>query len=248
MKYIDAHLHIADCENWKLDPASTSCSSCHTEGEFLLVEELAQKYPQRIFPTFGIHPQNPDTSLFPLLDRLAGEGRIAAVGEAGFDLFTPEFAATWKQQEQVWRLQLGLARKRRLPLVVHCRRAMDRIFLYTKELSALPAVIFHAFPGSCQEAGSLLGRGVEAYFSFGKELLRGRKNSILCVERLPLDRLLAETDAPYQTLKGQEATPPSDIRRVYREFAGIRGIAVEELQGHLERNFRRIFSPTSVKG
>ena len=129
-----------------------------------------------------------------------------------------------------------------MPLVIHCRRAMDKIFLYCKDLKKLPAVVFHAFPGSRQEAENLLRRGVEGYFSFGKELLRGRKNSIRCVQELPLERLLAETDAPYQPLRNQEATLPQDIKLVYQEFAMLRGVHEDEIKNPLEKNFQRIFT------
>lgn len=218
------------------------CSSCHTEQEFLLVESLSKEFPQKVVACFGIHPQNPDVRLFPLLEKLAQEQRIVAVGEAGFDFFTPELAATWDKQREVWQLQLELAQRHQLPLVIHCRRAMDKIFLYCKDLKKLPAVVFHAFPGSRQEAENLLRRGVEGYFSFGKELLRGRKNSIGCVQELPLERLLAETDAPYQTLRNQESTLPQDIKLVYQEFAMLRGVHEDEIKNPLEKNFQRIFT------
>ena len=165
MNYIDAHMHIADCKEWQLLPDVVQCSSCHTEQEFLFVESLSQKYPNHVFQTFGIHPQNPDVTLFPLLEKLAEEQRLSAVGEAGFDFFTLEFAAMWDMQREVWHLQLELAQRYQLPLVIHCRRAMDKIFLYCKELKKLPAVVFHSFPGSCQEAQNLLQRGIEGYFS-----------------------------------------------------------------------------------
>lgn len=218
------------------------CSSCHEEQEFLLVESLARQFPKNVVASFGIHPQNPDVRLFPVLEKLAEQRRLVAVGEAGFDFFTPELAANWHQQREVWQLQLELAQKHQLPLVIHCRKAMDKIFLYCKDLKKLPAVVFHAFPGSCQEAENLLKRGIEGYFSFGKELLRGRRNSIRCVQELPLDRLLAETDAPYQTLRNQEATSPQDIRLVYQEFAVLRGVHENEIKNPLEHNFQRIFT------
>ena len=242
MNYIDAHIHIGDCTNWQPLPDVVQCSSCHTEEDFLFVESLARQHPKKVVLSFGIHPQNPDVSLFPLLEKLAAEHRLGAVGEAGFDFFTPELTATREKQQEVWQLQLELAQRYQLPLVIHCRRAMDKIFLYCKDLKKLPAVVFHAFPGSRQEAENLLRRGVEGYFSFGKELLRGRKNSICCVQALPLNCLLAETDAPYQRLRNQEASEPQEIRLVYQQFAEIRGVHEDEIKNPLEQNFQRIFT------
>lgn len=248
MECADAHMHIADCVGWRLPPDTVVCSSAHSWEEFQLVEAAAQEHPGRVMATFGIHPQNPRRDLYPVLEQLAGEGRIQAVGEAGFDLFTPELAAGLPQQLEVWHLQLELAKKYQLPLVVHCRKAMDKVFMYTKELKALPAVVFHAYPGSPQEARNLLRHGVNAYFSFGKELIRGRRNSIQCVESLPLERLLAETDAPYQTLHHQAATPPEDIELVYGEFAKICGVGEVGLKAQLLSNFFSLFHSGAKEG
>lgn len=242
LDYIDAHIHIADCKNWKVLPNVLVCSSSHSLEEFLIVEEKIKQNPQRIVVSFGIHPQNPNIEFFPLLEKLVCEGKISAIGETGFDLFTPELVSLWEQQVEVWQLQLELAEKHQLPLVIHCRKAMDKIFLYSKDLTKIPAVVFHAYPGSYQEAVNLIKRGINCFFSFGKELLRGRKNSIVCVKSLPIERLLTETDAPYQTLRNQSETSAEEIKTVYGEFALIRGVSQEELKEPLMRNFQQIFS------
>ena len=77
-------------------------------------------------------------------------------------------------------------------------------------------VLFHSFMGPPVEALSLLNRGINGYFSFGKQLLNCNKKAIACVRELPSNRILAETDAPFQTLKGEKYTAPSEIVRVYQ--------------------------------
>ena len=139
MNYIDAHIHIGDCTNWHLLPDVVQCSSCHTETDFLFVESLSKQHSKKVVLSFGIHPQNPDIAFFPLLEKFATEHRLGAVGEVGFDFFTPELTATWEKQQEVWQLQLELAQKYQLPLVIHCRKAMDKIFLYCKDLKKLPS-------------------------------------------------------------------------------------------------------------
>ena len=146
------------------------------------MESLARQFPQNVVASFGIHPQNPDVRLFPVLEKLAEQRRLVAVGEAGFDFFTPELAANWHQQREVWQLQLEQAQKHQLPLVIHCRKAMDKIFLYCKDLKKLPAVVFHAFPGSCQEAENLLKRGIEGYFSLARSCF-GAEGTVFAVYR-----------------------------------------------------------------
>lgn len=201
-----------------------------------------RKYPEIITASFGIHPQNPDSSYISFLETLLEENRIQAVGEAGFDLYEPRFCAQEKEQLLVWNVQTELAARYNKPLIVHCRRAMPYLFRDSKQLSRLSTVVFHSWPGSAVEAFSLLKRGVHAYFVIGKQVLNGNKRALVSAQQLPLEMLLAETDAPYQTLKGQTETPSEDICAVYRKIADLRGMELAELTKQIYCNFVRAFS------
>ena len=113
---------------------------------------------------------------------------------------------------------MELALKYNKPLVVHCRKANHKLFEYSKQLKKLPEVLFHSFMGPPAEAESLLRHGINGYFSFGKQVLNGNKKVIACVRELPHERVLAETDAPFQTLKGEENTLLSDIKTINDEI------------------------------
>ena len=199
--------------------------------------------------SFGIHPQavNPSymekdfSSDRAYLESLCAAKKIVAIGECGFDFFTPEYKATAKEQQSVFEAQLALAQKYGLPLVLHLRKSIEKIFTYSRELKKVPAVIFHSFPGTLREAESLKKHGLNAFFSFGKPLLNGKKSAIDCVKNLPVENLLFETDAPYQTLKGETETFPEEIKRVYEKAAEIRAISMEELSILIEKNFSRAF-------
>lgn len=214
----DAHFHYAVCkkeglwsepENWK----GISCA--HSKEEFLLQKEA----PDSVIQAYGMHPQNAgneniaDSTAF--LEKLLAEGQIKAIGEAGFDYFTEEFRQAAKLQEEIWNIQLELAVKYQVPLIVHCRRANEKLFEYSNSLKKIPEVLFHSFMGSPVEAMSLLKRGINGYFSFGKQVLNGNKKVVACVRELPQERVLAETDAPFQYLKGEKYTVLEDIRKVY---------------------------------
>lgn len=244
MFFPDSHIHITEIPLWTTVGTSSVCASTHSEKDFLKLEELSLKPENagRIVKSFGIHPQNPDKSLLPFLERLLSENKLDSIGEMGFDLFSPEFASRMQEQEEVWKAQLCLAIQYQKPLVIHCRRAMNRLFLYASTLKKLPAVVFHSFPGSTVEALSFVKRGVNAYFSIGKQVLNGNKKVISCAEQLPQNRLLAETDAPYQTLKREVATMPCDIVRVYEKIAELRGEPLEEICSQFEKNFKNAFS------
>jgi TatD DNase family protein len=76
--------------------------------------------------------------------------------------------------------------------------------------------------GPPAEAESLLDRGINAYFSFGKQVLNGNKKVIACVRELPGERVLAETDAPFQYLKNEQYTSLSDIEKIISEIARLK--------------------------
>ena len=67
--------------------------------------------------------------------------------------------------------------------------------------------------------------------------MNGNKKSIACVRELPADRILLETDAPFQTLKGEEFTSVLDIKKVYEEASALRGTAMPALCVQIEKNF-----------
>ena len=201
------------------------------------------------YASYGIHPQIVTPSYlkndFPTelsyLESLLSEKKIIAIGECGFDFFTPEFKATATEQEIVFKEQLRLAQKYGVPLLLHLRKSIEKIFSYSGKLKKLPSVIFHSFPGTFREADSLKKHGINAFFSFGKPILNGKKSAIECVEKLPLQNLLFETDAPYQTLKGEKETLPGDIKKVYQRACELRKISLEEMTESILENFMRAY-------
>lgn len=217
----DAHFHYAVCREHGIelpvfDAAEWMGISCaHSRQEF----EVQKSAPSCVIQAYGMHPQNAanenikESAAF--LEELLSKNLISFIGEAGFDYFTEEFKKTAGLQEEIFNIQLDLALKYNKPLVIHCRKANHKLFEYSKKLKKLPEVLFHSFMGPPVEARSLLERGINGYFSFGKQLLNGNKKAIACVKELPEDRILAETDAPFQYLKGEKYTDLKDIRRVY---------------------------------
>lgn len=261
-KICDSHLHLSDCKENSLlsadcntDSSKTgnskiinsqnyyALSSAHSKKEFENQAAEVQKNSDRIFSSFGIHPQNPDLKNLDFLESLLSSKKIDAVGEAGFDFFTEEFKSREAEQKTAFEAQLELCKKYCKPVVLHGRKCNDRFFYYSKELSKLPGVIFHSYMGTFDEAVSLLSKGINGYFSFGKQILNGNKKAIDCVSKLEADRLLLETDAPYQTLKGEVYTLPQDILRVYKKAFYLRRIDDELMVSDYsseERNYEKI--------
>ena len=226
--FFDAHFHYAVCKQYGIEIPDfgegviwQGISCAHSKEEF----EIQRTAPSSVIQAYGMHPQNAgnenikDSSDF--LESLLQNKMISFIGEAGFDYFTEEYKAAVELQEEIWNIQLELALKYNVPLVIHCRKANHKLFEYSKQLRRLPEVLFHSFMGPPAEAKSLLERGINAYFSFGKQLLNGNKKAIACVKELPFEQILAETDAPFQTLKGETYTNLTDIRRVYEAMHAL---------------------------
>jgi len=180
------------------------------------------------------------------LNALAAEGRIAAIGECGFDLYNTAFKETEALQDRVFAAHLEIALRYDLPVILHVRRAMHKIFDVTKILAGCKAVIFHSWSGTLEEGRALLRRGVNAYFSFGNVILLNHKQAIRSCALLPMQRLLTETDAPYQPPRGQKFSQWSNLPKILKTAAVIRNesglkSSVNELETQIEDNFKAIF-------
>jgi TatD DNase family protein len=257
--FSDSHIHAAQVGDWKPVEGGRGetgggvirnpvCAAAHSVAEYDASQKIACRFGNAdVFLSFGIHPQEPRAENVPFLERLLEENGIDAIGETGFDLFADEYRSALDAQKNVWYAQLDLAARYGKPLVVHCRKSLDLIFKDSALLAKIPVCVFHSFAGSPLEARSLLKRGVNAYFSFGKPLLNNNKRAIACAKELALERLLAETDAPYQRLAGETRTEPRDIIRVHNAFAEIRGIPVERAAEKIAENFFSVFARSPRK-
>ena len=258
--YYDAHFHLADCiydgllkDSFPSDIYACTCS--HSIEEWKLTAsrhaELVSASQTRLFVSYGLHPQSAghinieENAVF--LEQLLQQNKLNAIGEAGFDYFSQEFKDNAAIQERMFNIQLELAIQYKLPLVIHCRKANEKLFEYSKQLKKLPAVLFHSFMGMPAEAMSLLSRGINGYFSFGKQVMNNNKKVISCVKELPPEVILTETDAPWQFLKGEACTHPEDIKKVFNAFCELRQTVPEQLQQTLQTNFMNLFSKNSNK-
>lgn len=236
--FCDAHFHLVQSymafpSDLKMPPffqnqPVKACTCAHNIPEYGKQKQLllqianSSLHSADIKSAFGLHPQQPAIENAFFLEQLLEKNEICAVGEAGFDLFTDEFKINLENQKEAWQIQLELAQKFSRPLVIHCRKAMNFIFADSRQLKKLPAVLFHSFPENPDAAFSILNHGINAFFSFGKQILNGNKKAIACVKSLPLQNLLLETDAPFQTLKGEKFTSPDEIKKVYEHAFHLR--------------------------
>ncbi|MDR1362969.1 MAG: TatD family hydrolase [Spirochaetaceae bacterium] len=257
----DAHAHPfeldrlysgAETERRKLN--IICAASAWRREEFLHNEQAAAVFPMAL--CFAVHPQLPalssarDTKTardsLLALEHLAAENRIDAVGETGFDLYDETFRATEKIQDELFEQHLCIAEKYELPLVLHVRRAAQKIFLHTKRLKKIPSVVFHSYQGTEGEAASILRRGINAYFSFGAAILLNHKTAMKTCAALDAERLLFETDAPYQSLRGKAFSSYAEIKLIIQEAAELKRAAGQsytpaELEKITDANFFAVY-------
>jgi TatD DNase family protein len=186
------------------------------------------------------------SDLLEYLDILTSEKRIVAVGEIGFDLYNSVFKETESFQDHIFAAQLEIALKNELPVVLHVRRATHKIFALAKTLSKCKAVVFHSWSGNYEEAESLLRKGVNVYFSFGNTVTLNRKQAKRTCALLPAERLLTETDAPYQPRREQVFSQWADLPLILDVMTALRCEAgndttIKELENQIEKNFKEIF-------
>ena len=268
----DAHCHIFDlldfmplAEAERRALGAACAASSWTLRQFEYHEDLARKAKRDgappVIPCFGVHPQLPlhlagkrargekcgVEDCLEVLRQLAEAGRLSVIGETGFDLFNDDFKAGENIQDELFALHLEIALKKGLPLVLHLRRAMHKIFPFAKELKKLPALVFHSWPGSPAEGEALLKRGVNAYFSFGAVIVNNHREARKSCALFPAGRLLFETDAPYQPCRGSRFSSWKDLPLICKKAAALRrgeGSPVslpEELEETVAANFLRVF-------
>jgi TatD DNase family protein len=248
----DAHLHLVDLAEREPGFGSRLIGTdwvgaviSHDAAEFMRSEILRTALPPTI-AGFGIHPQGIREDTMEYLASLAAGRKIGFIGEAGFDFFGDRQERVrneenLKAQRRCFEFQLDLAFRHGLPLLIHSRKSTDLLLGYGKQLSRLPAVIFHGWPGRLDEAKAFLSKGVVAYFSFGTTLLRDARHAAESCSALPPETLLSETDAPWQPPRGVGWTGAELIADVERAMAALRGIETADLEPLLRRNFEAAF-------
>jgi len=186
------------------------------------IRALCQRYPG-LYPTYGFHPlflPRDQQQQLALLAHWIVQERPVAIGECGLDYYYPDIDQT--EQTQFFTAQLQLAREAELPVIIHARRAVDDVIKYLRRVPGSRGVV-HSFAGSVQQAQRLLDLGF--YFSFGGPITYPRAQKLRrVVQKLPLEALLLETDAPDQPLVNRRGgrNEPAYLTEILQTLAELR--------------------------
>ena len=230
--------------------AGVSLQSCEE------ILQLCEEYPNRIFPSAGVHPTRSFYEKWrdrKKLDTFAKNPKVIAIGETGLDYH-------YKREEQrrftqhIWFIyQLNLAWKLKKPVILHVRDAHEDALRILKHHPAkkLGGVI-HCFYGSKEIAEQYLKLGY--HFGIGGSVLQQEeraKDLWEAIPRIPLDRILVETDAPYILPYCKDVLPPKLLRRakntslilsaVIEKIAQLKGIPTTEVEQTIAENTIQLF-------
>jgi TatD DNase family protein len=198
----------------------------------------------------GVHPHHAgpfegraEDARVLVRDAIAANPAARAVGEIGLD-YHYDFAPKPAQQE-VFRVQIRLARELDLPIIIHTREAEDDTLAILREESggAIRGVL-HCFTGTRKLAEDGLALGLHISFA-GIVTFPKATNLRAIVSRVPDERLLCETDSPYLApipYRGKR-NEPAWVVRVAEQLAAVRGVSLQGLDEQLSANFRALFRP-----
>jgi TatD DNase family protein len=246
---IDSHTHLDHCEppDAELVAAAAAAGvarlvSIGTDGASCRAAlAAAEAFPQ-VYAAVGRHPHEAagfDDADLAELRALAAHDRCVAIGETGFDYYRD--LAPHADQARAFAAQIGLARETGKTLVIHTRAADDDTLALLREQAGGVRVLLHCFsmPARLEEC---LAEGWWVSFA-GNVTYPKAADLARAAARVPLDRLLVETDAPYlapQPVRGKP-NEPSNVVHTARFIAELRRIPYEELEAAVERTAAQLF-------
>jgi len=206
------------------------------------VLSISHEYPN-IYASVGVHPDQQD-GIDPSADEIARHAtdhKVVAIGETGLDYFRLHGDLTWQQDRFRRHIQAALACNK--PLIIHSRSARaDTIRILTEEHAERVGGVMHCFTEDWEMAKQALDLGFYISFS-GIVTFRNADELRDVARRVPSDRLLVETDAPYLApvpLRGK-TNEPAFVRHTAMAIADLRRTTLDEIADTTTRNFFTLF-------
>ncbi|MDR2570398.1 MAG: TatD family hydrolase [Oscillospiraceae bacterium] len=203
--------------------------------------ELSDKYPF-IYASVGVHPHDSksmtDETIIEL-EKLLSHPKAMAVGEIGLD-FHYDFSPRDVQKSR-FREQLELARHLGKPVIVHERESLQDTLDIIRDFSDLVGVL-HCFSGSWETAKIVLDMGWYLSFS-GVITFKNARRALEVIEKMPVDRILLETDCPYLAPDPMRGRRNSSLYLQYTagKVADILGLTLDEVAAITKENGKRFF-------
>lgn len=213
----------------------------HTSIDSML--EVEHRHPKQCFSMMGLHPcsvkKDFESELYRVEEWLA-KRKFAAVGEMGTDLYWDK--TFWNQQQEAFKIQVGWAKKYKLPIVIHCRESIDETIellepLLDKQLTG----IFHCFSGNLEQAKKIISMGF--YLGIGGVVTFKNGGLDIILPDIELKNIVLETDSPYlaPTPHRGKRNSPIYIPHIADKIAEIKKISPEEVKLITTKNAVTLF-------
>jgi TatD DNase family protein len=250
---VDSHCHLdfpelrADfdsvLERMRESGVTHALTISTTLETFPAVREVARSRAN-LWCSAGVHPDERRDAREVTEDELVGMARdpkVVAIGETGLDYYRVEGDTDWQRAR--FRTHVRAARRARKPLVIHTRSsAEDTLAIMRDEGAADAGGVMHCFTETWEVAQAALELGFHISFS-GIVTFKNAQALKDVARRVPLERMLVETDSPYLAPVPHrgKTNQPAFVKHVAEEIARLRGIAFEEVARATTENFFRLF-------
>jgi TatD DNase family protein len=206
--------------------------------------ELEKEYPENVHLMMGLHPTSVKENYEEELDFVEhqfAERDFVAVGEIGIDLYWDK--STLAIQQDAFKRQIQLAKRKKLPIVIHCRESFDEIFdvLETEKDDKLFG-IFHCFTGTKEQAERAISFNMKLGIGGVVTFKNGKIDQFL--NEIPIKHIVLETDSPYLApvpFRGKR-NESSYLMLVAEKVAQLYGISVQDLAEITTQNSKDVFS------
>ena len=213
----------------------------HTSIDSML--EVEHLHPKQCVSMMGLHPcsvkKDFESELYRVEEWLA-KRKFAAVGEMGTDLYWDK--TFWGQQQEAFKIQVGWAKKYKLPIVIHCRESIDQTIellepLLDKQLTG----IFHCFSGTLEQAKKIISMGF--YLGIGGVVTFKNGGLDKILPDIELKNMVLETDSPYlaPTPHRGKRNSPIYIPHIADKISEIKKISPEEIKLITTKNALNLF-------
>lgn len=253
MEFIDTHAHLYDeAFASEEDQAITRAVEAGVTRIIFpdidsqtreLMFDIADRHKGTVHPCLGLHPTSIGADWEKEMEKMEAwlSRPICAIGEIGMDCYwSKEFI---KEQETALKLQLEMADRLSLPVIIHSRDSTELIINVLKECRHLSLKgVFHAYSGSIETFRELQKLG-DWYIGIGGVLTYKKASIAETVKEIPLDRILLETDSPYLTpvpFRGKR-NESAYIPHIAEKLAAQTGKDMEEVAHTTTQNARKLF-------
>jgi TatD DNase family protein len=251
--FIDSHCHLDFPELVAEQESVRALMRSNQVSHALTISTTLRSFPSvravaeanaNIWCSAGVHPDEQVDDHEPSVEELlqmAAHPKVVAIGETGLDYFRLVEPLEWQRER--FRVHIRAARACAKPLVVHTRNAQaDTLRLMQEEGAAIAGGVMHCFTESQEIADAALAMNFYISFS-GIVTFKNARELKEVAKRVPLERMLIETDSPYlapMPFRGK-MNQPGYVKHVAEHIAELRGISVEEVAEATTANFFRLF-------